>query len=352
MLSDLRIVVERHSEVFATSSKSLVQFFRGIAAFALIGFLFAAVTTSFSLTSGQLFTFELWRVVTHAFASKNVLLFAWTFFTCFKLHSYIDPETSSVELVKVFVVAQLGSAGLICLAAFAALFFGNESFYYRTPIEGLAPLNVAVLVLVKQFLPDSIVLTTPFGRVKRTNLPLLSVLVVIILYFFKCFHLSVVLQTIFGLQLSWTYLRFFRPHPSDDVKGDSSEHFAWATLFPRVFQPACVIVGRIIFRSLVKARLCHRQVRHVDLNQMQAVPVVIPIMETKDAERRRQKALRDLAERLNRAKKVETVKWAEDDDDSEDTRTAVESTSVHAVPEVSQESAERDEKPKEDLVAL
>ncbi|VDL67902.1 unnamed protein product [Nippostrongylus brasiliensis] len=90
----------------------------------------------------------------------------------------------------------------------------------------------------------------------------------------------VVLQSVLATQISWTYLRFFNPHESDSIYGDGSEHFVWASLFPRILHPFCTILGRICFRSLVK-----------------------------------QKALRDLNERMSKTKKLDTISWDEDAED-------------------------------------
>lgn len=72
-------------------------------------------------------------------------------------------------------------------------------------------------------------------------------------------------------------------------------------LFPRRAQPTATTVGRVIFRTLVKFKICKR-VEYTGFEQFEPVDVVLPTPESRDAERRRQKALRDLNERLGRAK--------------------------------------------------
>ncbi|VDN33854.1 unnamed protein product [Cylicostephanus goldi] len=145
----------------------------------------------------------------------------------------------------------------------------------------------------------------------------------------------VVLQCVLAIQISWTYLRFFNPHETDSIYGDSSDHFVWASLFPRILRPFCTILGRICFRSLVKLGVCKRSVRHVDLNSLQSVGISLRSLDStaRDAERRspfefyeillsiiilRQKALRDLNERLHKTKKMETIAWEEDLEDEKD----------------------------------
>lgn len=91
-----------------------------------------------------------------------------------------------------------------------------------------------------QFIPDTVVLTTLYGRLKISNLPLTALIISIFLWLIGILRGSVSIQIAFGLQISWTYLRFFRvskiglPDKTNSVNedvyitGDKSEHFVWA----------------------------------------------------------------------------------------------------------------------------
>lgn len=67
-----------------------------------------------------------------------------------------------------------------------------------------------------------------------------------------------------GLLTSWTYLRFFKRQPdltgtSTDgmgIKGDASETFAFACLFPDVIQPPIAVVSDQIYSVLVSLKIC------------------------------------------------------------------------------------------------
>ena len=56
-----------------------------------------------------------------------------------------------------------------------------------------------------------------------------------------------------------------------------------------------------MFRTLVKLKICKRA-EYTGFEQFEPLDVALPTPESRDAERRRQKALRDLNERLGRAK--------------------------------------------------
>lgn len=73
-------------------------------------------------------------------------------------------------------------------------------------------------------------------------------------------------------------------------------------MFPRRTQATATIIGKAVFRILARLKICKR-VEYTGFEQYvvpMPVDVVLPTAETRDAERRRQKALRDLNERLGR----------------------------------------------------
>lgn len=192
------------------------------------------------------------------------------------------------------------------------------------------------MVLMKQFLPDTIVLATPLGRIKYAHLPFLAIFVSFILALTKFTYFVSFLQITIGVQVSWTYLRFYKPHETDEIYGDGSEHFTWASLFPSRTQLFFTLIGKVCFRTLARMGVCKRQVRHVDLHSLQSgsVGINLPALENsaKDSERRRQKALKELNDRLNKTRTAEVASYGNWDDGDDDEPTEV---TVVAPPPVS-----------------
>ncbi|KIH59399.1 hypothetical protein ANCDUO_10371 [Ancylostoma duodenale] len=293
VLGDLQIVVERHSDVLRNNALP----FRVLIVLRILGFALSLVAAAYgflSLRPFQLFSVEVWRLFTCNFVGRNVLLFAWTIWSLHFGTNLIRQNNSNESLLKIYAITQILTTVLVCGAAYGLYALAAKTtLLYEDYIVEMVPINCAVLVLIKQFLPDSILLETPFGRIKYTHVPLLAVL-------------SVSICSLAGVMssISWTYLRFFNPHEVDSFYGDSSEHFVWA-------------------RSLVKLGVCKRSVRHVDLNSLQSVGISLRGLDStaRDAERRRQKALRDLNERLHKTKKMETIAWEEDAEDEREAST-------------------------------
>lgn len=275
----------------------------------------------FSLTGNGLVSFELWRLFTNFVVEVNILAFIWSLWSLHQTASLIEPNWGLFETAKYLTVVQIGSSFII--AVFSLLIFivaKDDSFFFGTRIYGSLAACSAVSVAVKQYLPDSIILTTPIGRLKNTHLPACIVFGSSVLIAFGLLRWVALLQILCGIQIGWIYLRFLQPHDDGEPKGDPSEHFAWTTLFPSRLQPIMKILSSAAYTCLIRTHLCKPLARHIDLTQLDSVNIILPGLQTKDTERRRQKALRDLTERLNRVQRVETGMWPEMEDVDEGTR--------------------------------
>ncbi|KAL3983056.1 hypothetical protein ACH3XW_49645 [Acanthocheilonema viteae] len=293
-------------------------FFRiGLCAVSLGGILSLsqAVFEFFSLTGNDLVRFELWRLFTHFTVETNVFVFILLVWNLHQVASLIEPNWGMFETIKYLGIVQVVSSLLIAIMALLTFVITvNDAFFFRTHIFGLPSACSAVCVAMKQYLPDSILLTTPMGRIKNTHLPSCIIAGASFLVGFGLLRWVSLLQILSGVQISWIYLRFFQPHDDGGPRGDPSEHFAWATLFPSKLQPLMRVLSSAIYTCLIQARLCKPMARHIDLMQLDSVNVILPGLHTRDTERRRQKALRDLTERLNRAQQTETGLWPEMED--------------------------------------
>ncbi|VDM38889.1 unnamed protein product [Toxocara canis] len=294
--------------------------------------LFQATFGVLSMTGGQMVSFELWRLITSFIVERNPILLLWSLW-CLRMASLIiEPVWGDIELLRYFAIVQVLSSLLIALISLLSYIIVKDySFFYHAEVSGASALCAALYVAIKQFLPDSILLTTAIGRLKNNHLPGCALLGVCVLTVCGAVRPLVVLQVMLGVQLGWTYLRFYQAHEDGEPKGDSSDHFAWATLFPSKLQPFMAVISGMVFSVLIRLRMCKPIVRHVDVARLDSVNIILPGLQTRDTERRRQKALRDLTERLSRAQRVETGSWPDMEDIEEDTQ--VSDMSSSAVPE-------------------
>ncbi|GMR47625.1 hypothetical protein PMAYCL1PPCAC_17820 [Pristionchus mayeri] len=320
-------IVEEEKGGLMSGGKTLP--FRILIGVSIIGHLLSLLSPSFfqllTLSPFSLFGIQLWRLLTSPFVGHNLLVLS---ITVLSLHfgvRLLIQEYSTIHLVKTMVITQISSSILLCiLSYFFYALFGSSYLLYEVSLCGMAPVIAAVMVLVKQFLPDSIVMDTGMGRIKYTHLPLNACLFSLVASLVGLVRFVVPLEILVGTQLSWTYLRFLSPHETEAVIGDPSEHFAWASLFPSAFRPFCTLISKATFRSLVKCGVCQRrQIRHVDVTSLlssggPSSPGMrtMPPMEgeRKDAERRRQKALAELNKRL-KEQSEKKMDWDEEEEE-------------------------------------
>uniref|UniRef100_A0A0M3HN58 Transmembrane protein 115 n=2 Tax=Ascaris TaxID=6251 RepID=A0A0M3HN58_ASCLU len=301
--------------------------------------LFSVTFSALSMTGAQMVSFELWRLLTNFIVERNPLLLLWSLWCLRMASSVIEPIWGAVELTRYFAIVQVMSSLLITLVSFMSyVLLKDYTFFYYVQICGSSTLCAAIYVAIKQFLPDSILLTTPIARIKNNHLPACALLVACLLAGVGAIRAIAALQIALGIQLGWIYLRFYQSHEEGEPRGDSSDHFAWATLFPSKVQPLMAAISATVFSILVRLRMCKPIVRHIDVSQLDSVNILLPGLQTRDTERRRQKALRDLTERLNRAQRVETGSWPDIEDVDDDAQGTDVSASTALAPTSSSSS--------------
>uniref|UniRef100_A0A915AA31 Transmembrane protein 115 n=1 Tax=Parascaris univalens TaxID=6257 RepID=A0A915AA31_PARUN len=291
------------------------------------------------MTGAQMVSFELWRLLTNFIVEPNPILLLWSLWCLRMASSVIEPLWGAVELARYFAIVQVMSSLLITLVSFMSyVLLKDYTLFYYVQVCGSSTLCAALYVAIKQFLPDSILFTTPVARIKNNHLPACALLVACLLAGVGAIRAIAALQIMLGIQLGWIYLRFYQSHEDGEPRGDSSDHFAWATLFPSRLQPLMAAISGIVFSVLVRLQMCKPTVRHIDISQLDSVSILLPGLQTRDTERRRQKALRDLTERLSRAQRVETGSWPDIEDVDDDAQGTDVSASTALAPTSSSSS--------------
>lgn len=110
-------------------------------------------------------------------------------------------------------------------------------------------------MIIKQILPESVLLTTSFAKFKNNNLPLCALIACWLLYLVNFINGSIVLMFFYGLLVSWFYLRFVQYHPSNNLRGDFSPAFDFASFFPKLLKPFVSTVCNAIYSLFVRLHL-------------------------------------------------------------------------------------------------
>jgi uncharacterized membrane protein YhaH (DUF805 family) len=195
-------------------------------------------------------------------------------------------------LIFDIVVFLLQMLGIFVFLSSRTVSLRNNSF---TPIGGLTAIVFGLLVVVRQLIPEHSIGPSAFN-IRAKYVPLLALTVAITGAVARVTHVGTLLYALCGFQLGWVYLRYFQRR--ENGYGDRSDAFSYDAFFPEpIARPVRVVaaVVFIIFRPLLLSA------QSVDLED-KSMSGVASAIDSVDAERHRQRALKALDERLNTAK--------------------------------------------------
>lgn len=188
---------------------------------------FLAVTPGYVLPPN----FWVWTFVTHSFIEFHfweVLADIAVLILCGKL---LEPLWGALDMLIFLAVVNTGVA-----LASSFLYIGiylvtkNEEYLFETYIHGLVGYVAGFSVAVKQVMPDHKLLSSPFGTLRNTHIPLLLMFVTITLRLINVVDGPYPFMFGFGILISWTYLRFYQKH-SNGNRGDMADQFSFARYF-------------------------------------------------------------------------------------------------------------------------
>lgn len=131
-------------------------------------------------------------------------------------------------------------------------------------ICGGISIQASFLVAFKQLVPEhTVTVFKGLVQMRVKHFPAVFLLLNTISGIFLGTETAAILAWI-GLLTSWTYLRFFKRQPDLTgtsttglgIKGDASETFSFACLFPDVIQPPITAISDQIYNLLVSLKIC------------------------------------------------------------------------------------------------
>jgi len=287
---------------------------KSLCAFILLGYLLSYAEHTFQvfcITPGKLLppNFWLWTLITHSFLETRIFQALIDMIVILLYTKMLEPLWGTVECALFYFIVTI-SAGICTTFFYFALFALNfkEMFIFQTTIYGMGGLIGGYIVAIKQIMPDTLLFSFGIFRMKQDDLPLLLLIVSVILYLVNLINLSRVAMIFFGIIISWIYLRFYQKH-KNGTKGDQSNSFSFASFFPIIMQPFIAIVSNTIFDLLVRIKICKRPPKRYNVGAPSHITISLPggsTIDNSDAERRRQKALKALNERLKKPESEET----------------------------------------------
>ncbi|XP_071081810.1 transmembrane protein 115-like [Haliotis cracherodii] len=213
----------------------------------------------------------------------------------------LEPLWGALDMLIFFLIVNV-AVGILTAMCYLLVYLvtEDERILFSVNIHGMAGYIAGFSVAVKQVMPDHILVTSPFGKLRNTHIPLLLFIISIILQLVHALDGPYPILFGWGIVVSWVYLRFYQKH-SNGNRGDMADNFTFASFFPRQVQPLIAILSNTIFMGLVKIKLCKKPQRRYDVSSPSTITISLPGTDPQDAERRRQVALKALNERLSKS---------------------------------------------------
>ncbi|KAE8150412.1 eukaryotic integral membrane protein-domain-containing protein [Aspergillus avenaceus] len=248
--------------------------------------LIAPVVPYLTLVPSQ-FLYYPWTFLTATFVEQNIFTVLLNAATLFYGGKYLERAWGSREFAKfILTIAAIPNVAIVPIHLLGTAITGGSTSGYAlfsddecttscafpadspslsiTQICGGISIQASFLVAFKQLVPEhTVTIFKGLVKMRVKHFPALFLLMNSISGIVLGTHIAAILSWL-GLITSWTYLRFFKRQPdltgtSTDglgIKGDASETFAFACLFPDVIQPPIAFVSEQVYSLLVALRIC------------------------------------------------------------------------------------------------
>lgn len=226
-----------------------------------------------ALVPGQTVLWKLpWVVFTTSFIEDGFVSFAISFFLILYTGRYIEVLWGSREFFS-YLTSALVISNLITYSYYSFKLSIDEATII-SPITGSSALIIALLVAIKQRIPDHYLLfLNGFIRLRVSLVPFFVLCANLILSFIVS---NPFYRVIDGLSwssflISWAYLRFFKEggsgrqlsllpiteagHTLSLAKGDRTSQFALATFFPKPLSYVVRVISDKVFEVFVAFKL-------------------------------------------------------------------------------------------------
>ncbi|XP_065916649.1 transmembrane protein 115-like [Dysidea avara] len=294
---------------------------RGLCAFIillyLIGFI-PSVDTQLVMTPGFLIPpqVKVWTLVTSPFYETSFIVLLMDLAVLTVVGHVLEPLWNIRSYLIFIAVVNVGGLTLAALICYAVYFIARLESFLFLPFNGMYGFTCACAVAFKQAHPDRPVLPVlPFLRYK--DLPILLLLVFVTLTVLGILSSSYVIMSSTYIVVSWVFLRFYQTK-SDGSRGDMADSFSFASFFPEAVQPLVSVASGSVFHLLVMTSICPEAVRTYDVGaSSSAITITLPGTLPADAQRRKQRAIKALNERLNKLDQPQSSQWPSmEDEDS------------------------------------
>ncbi|KAJ5454638.1 uncharacterized protein N7458_005594 [Penicillium daleae] len=211
----------------------------------------------------SLFYYYPWTLLTATFVEQNIFTVSLNAATIFYGGKYLERAWGSREFSKFIIAVAL--IPNVVIVPFYLIWgaLGGSSSRALTQICGGVAIQASFLVAFKQLVPEhTVAIFKGLVKMRVKHFPALFLFLNTLSGIIIGTDTAAVLAWL-GLLSSWTYLRFYKRQPDLTgtstnglgIKGDASETFAFACLFPDVMQPPIAFVADQFYALLVAVKI-------------------------------------------------------------------------------------------------
>lgn len=268
-----------------------------------------------AITPGHLIppNFWIWTVVTHQFVESNFILFSSNCVVLLFSVKFLE-SIWGVSGFLMFFGLVTSLSGVLTFFVYLFLYMStfDISYLFDVHVYGLHAYIGGILVCFKQSRGDQMVVGSVGLNVK--NLPLLYSIILILFKILGLIPGAPVCLSLLGMLVAWVYLRFYQSH--NKGRGDQAAHFAFKTFFPKLLQGPVGVMSNAIYQLLLTLRICRKTSYRYDVGAPSKFTITLSGVDAFDAERRRNKAIKALDERLQKQDRLisEESEWPMLDD--------------------------------------
>eukprot|EP01135_Chromosphaera_perkinsii_P005983 Nk52_evm12s376 gene=Nk52_evmTU12s376 len=295
-------------EQFEVFARRMSPFSRGVCGVLVLFYLLSFSSTLYgllTLTPVNVLppSFFIWTLVTAGFLETRFYNVIVDLFAMAAMSSFVEPVWGWKEFLRYLLLVDVAT-NLAC-AVFVVIRYAitsQEDYLFRS-YDGMYGIVAGFAVILRQLLPEFKIMI--FGVV-----PLRAKFAPLFMLIFSLSKSALGLAaftnfpvTCFGLYVAWFYLRFYQKR--EGVRGDMSETFSFVSFFPEFIQPFLAPLATSAHNLSIKLKITPKLQYDSDgiiiggvLKSSSSKSSRLVGTDVEDAERRKQRALKALDERL------------------------------------------------------
>ncbi|KAL5680387.1 hypothetical protein ACJX0J_006772, partial [Zea mays] len=208
--------------------------------------LFPSAATYLTLIPARTIPFA-WNLITACYIEQTIPGVIMSIVGLLLLGKVLEPLWGAKELLKFIFIVNLSTSACVFVTTIVLYYITQEETYLYTPVSGFYGVLSGLLVGIKQILPDQ-ELNLFVLKISAKWIPSIVAFTSVVVSFFVKESISYLPIILFGIYMSWIYLRYFQRSLEVGLKGDPSDEFSFSSFFPVFLRPVLDPIASIFHK--------------------------------------------------------------------------------------------------------